>query len=79
MVKETTNPFESELDPNNHLYNIGTGKAASESTKNFLLNIEKNGNTERTAFISECVKDPARFEQRIKRQKLKNFASETGK
>ena len=40
MAKETTNPLESELDPNN-LYNVGTGKAASESTKNLLLNIEQ--------------------------------------
>ena len=62
MVKETMNPFNSELDPG-HLYNIGTGKAASDNTEKFLLNEVKIGKEERRKFIKECVEDPARFER----------------
>ena len=44
------NPFECELDPK-YLYNIGTGKAASDATKTFLLNVYNNGEFERTKLI----------------------------
>jgi hypothetical protein len=42
MVKETMNPFDSEHDPE-HLYNIGTGRAASDRTEKFLLSAAEIG------------------------------------
>ena len=40
MVKDAMNPFDSELDPT-HLYNIGTGEAASDNTEKLLFTIKK--------------------------------------
>ena len=39
MVKDTMNPFDSELDPI-HLYNIGTGEAVSDNTEKLLFTIK---------------------------------------
>ena len=78
MLKETMNPFSNELDKEN-LYNIGTGKAASERTERFLLNIEEIGKREQEKFIKECFDDPSRFEKPIKKQKLNTFAAEIGR
>ena len=78
MIADTLNPFNSQVDPN-FLYNIGTGKAAKDSTAAFLLNCVAIDERERKQFIDECSKDPQRFEKPIKRQKLETFASELGK
>ena len=78
MIADTLNPFNSQVDPN-FLYNIGTGKAAKDSTAAFLLNCVAIGERERKQFIDECSKDPQRFEKPIKRQKLETFATESGK
>lgn len=78
MVHDTVNPFNTELDYGN-LYNLGTGKAASKSAEDFLLNLKEIGEIERKKFIVECAADPGRFESRIKRQKLNTFATDGGK
>ena len=78
MTKVTMNPFDSCLDPAT-LFNIGTGKGASENTERFLLNLNNTGDKARRTFISECVEDPSRFESRIPRQKLYTFATECAK
>ena len=57
MIADTLNPFNSQVDPN-FLYNIGTGKAAKDSTAAFLLNCVAIGERERKQFIDECSKDP---------------------
>ena len=49
MIKENTNPFEAP-DPSN-LFNIATGKAASKSIEEFLLNVVNIGEKERKKFI----------------------------
>ena len=66
MVKDAMNPFDGELDPT-HLYNIGTGEAASDNRERL------------RKFIYECIEDPNRFEMRIPRRNLLTFASEAGK
>jgi hypothetical protein len=78
MVQQTMNPFSAEIDPEK-LYNIGTGKAASESTEQFLLNVAQIGEQRRCQFIVECIEDPNRFEKKIQKVKVITFASEVGK
>ncbi|GBP23630.1 hypothetical protein EVAR_80247_1 [Eumeta japonica] len=68
------NPFSTDLSPD-QLFNIGSGKAASSQVEEFLLNIEKNGEEQRTTFISECTSDPKRFEKAIKKTAIHNFSS----
>ena len=62
MVKETMNPFDRELDPI-HLYNIGTGKAASDNSEKFIFTSNKVGKELRSKFIDECNEYPSRFER----------------
>ena len=72
------NPFDFNSDKNT-LYNIGTGKGASTETSDFLLNYKKNRkNYKRTEVIQEVISSPERFEQPIKRQKVRTFASNLG-
>lgn len=77
-IQDTMNPFHPDTEKE-CLYNLSTGKAASKGTENFLLNIDKIGEVERQKFTDECVKDPARFEERIQNQRLQTFATESGK
>lgn len=69
------NPFDVNV-PKNRLINIASGKAASEEVEEFLLNIEKKGDTLRKTFIAECEVDISRFEKSIKRSPLKNFSQD---
>lgn len=67
------NPFSADI-PQDHLLNISSGKATSETVEKFLLNIEKNGDIRRQAFITECKEDENRFEKSIKKGPLENFS-----
>ena len=78
LIEDTINPFEESLD-RNHLFNIATGKAASQETTTFLLSIEKIGNESKNLFVEQCLEDSARFEKSIKRQKVQTFETENGK
>ena len=53
MINENINSFSDFLDGNT-LYNIASGKAASEATANFLLNSVAHGEERRKEFIKEC-------------------------
>lgn len=72
------NPFDVNID-NNFLFNISTGKATSKCVEEFLLNIKEEGNRARENFITECSLNADRFEQRIQRTKIMNFASQIAK
>ena len=76
-IEETMNPFSDTLDKDT-LYNIGTGKSASIETTKFLLHAVDIGSIKRKEFISECLKEPKRFEESITRQKVNTFATEVG-
>ena len=79
MLKQTMNPFSRKLDKDS-LFNIGSGKSASEETKNFLLSVIKIGETAQNTFVNECTENRDRFEnETIKRQKLSTFANEGAK
>ena len=77
-IKETMNPFDPNIDKD-ALYNIGTGKSVSSQTSEFLLNVLCIGSTAQTSFVRECIENPKRFEESIKRQKIHTFATEAGK
>lgn len=72
------NPFDLQA-PKDLLINISSGKAASEPVENFLLNIEKNGEAKRQAFISECELSINRFEKSIHKTPLENFTLDYSK
>ena len=71
------NPF----DPadKERLYNIATGKAASADTEKFLLSVNVTGEIAKKSFISECIKRPERFEEKIPKQKMQTFETELGR
>ena len=76
LLRETINPFSKELDKND-LFNIGSGKAASKETKEFLLSLQTIGEKAQAKFVAECTADKARFEdQPIKQEKMSTFANE---
>ena len=65
-----------ELDPS-LMYTIGSGKAASPQTTEFLLNVDARGNERQDKFIAECHHNHSRFEmQRIARVKLHTFSED---
>ena len=74
-IEETINPFSYLVDPK-CLLNIETGKAASDETLTFLLNVKETGNKQRESFIKEVNERPARFEEPIKCNKMHTFQNE---
>ena len=78
MIRDTMNPFDNNIGKE-YLFNLGTSKAASKETETFLLNMESIGEEERKRFVSECIENEERFEKPIKRQKVRTFATQTGK
>lgn len=74
-VNQSINSFQENLNPD-HLFNVSTGKAASEETCTFLLNAISIGKDGLNSFIEECKLSPKRFEEPIRRQKVSTFASE---
>ena len=77
-IKETMNPFDPTLDPE-FLFNIVSGKSASVEMTSFLLNCRKIGEERHNRFISECLKTPSRFEEKIARQEVITFAAASKK
>ena len=78
MIENSLNPFKKDADPD-RLFNICTGKSCKKGTEDFLLNVESIGNEARKSFIQERVENPNRFEERIKKNKIHSFATESGK
>lgn len=69
------NPFHADIDKLK-LYNISSGKAATQAVQDYLTNIEENGTKLREQFISECADSPDRFEKSITKVKILNFSNE---
>ena len=65
------NPFELEVDDN--LYCLSTGKDVSNEIKIDLLNSIDIGKRWCQEFVDGCFNDAARFEKPIPRRKVKNF------
>ena len=59
------------------VYSINVEKTCKKSTEDFLLNVESIGNEVRTSFIQKCVENPNRFDERIKKDKIHNFATDS--
>lgn len=74
-IERNINPFNNQIDES-HLFNIVTGCAASDETAAFLLNIDNSGAKQKQDFINACNENHDRFEASMKRNSLKNFASE---
>lgn len=74
-VNKNINPFDQDKLDNNLLYNIKTGKVASEEVTNFLINAERMGSQLKNDFIKECSESEIRFESTIKKNKVFNFAN----
>ena len=73
-IQENMNPLNEEV--NKDLFNIGNGKSSKQETAEFLLNVNKIGQKACEGFIIKCIKDPKRFEERIPRHNILNFANE---
>ena len=71
LIDTTMNPF-SENIPKEQLYNIGSGRAASQETTNFLLTCKQIGSNAREKFIT----DNKRFEKKLSKQKVSTLANE---
>ena len=74
VLSDTMNPF--SVTDKDILYNISSGKAASETTAAFLTSVDAIGERRQNEFIDDCCTQPNRFEERIPREKLSTFASE---
>lgn len=74
-IKSCLNPFDENINKD-YLYNISTGKAANNQVADFLLNSNNVGETLKQNFINECSLDDTRFNKPIKRNIIKNFASD---
>lgn len=74
-VQANIDPFSKELS-HSKLFNLTTGKAASDDTLEFLLKSESNGAEQMKIFTEECRNDNSRFQKPIKRNILKNFTTE---
>ena len=77
-IKDTLNPFSGAAQDRN-LYCLSTGKAASENVKTELLHCVETGKKKCQEFTDGCFANPARFEQPIPRQKVKNFSTDAVK
>ena len=74
---DTMNLFASTIEKE-HLFNIAFRKAALGESPDFLTNVWVIGFSARDCFIKDCNDDPNAYQNPIKRQKIKNFASEAG-
>lgn len=74
-IKKTMNPFSENVDKDS-LFNLSTGKAASSTSTDYLLNVKSLGEEQKSKFFSECFEDSTRFVRPIPRNKMYNFASD---
>lgn len=73
-IKKNINPFDHENLDKEFLFNIRTGKPATEEVSNFLLNAQELGRIKKEEFITACSEDEKRFERPIKKTKVLNFS-----
>lgn len=74
-IKEAINPFDANLDQCK-LFNLSTGRAASQETTDFLLSVRENGHEKLASFSEACKEDMSYFEKPITKNKPKTFANE---
>lgn len=72
------NPFDIGMDKL-QLFNISSGKAATQAVQDYLVNIEENGQNLREQFITKCTNSPNSFEDPISKVKIMNFSYEVSK
>ena len=58
------------------LFNLRTGKQASTSTEEFLLNIVEEENKKRDDFVRQCLDKNCQFEKKITKTKILHFSTE---
>lgn len=75
-VCKNFNPFSDDINPSK-LFNLASGQAATPEVAEFLINVDTNGFDQMKKFIKECREDGTRFENAIRRNVIKNFASES--
>ena len=73
-IQETCDPF--RMSSEDKLYNIHTGKVASEDVRQCLLTIPEKGKARHKQFVDECIQNPDRFEKPISKVKLETFRNE---
>ena len=74
-IREMRNPFDPELRDDS-LYCLTTGAALADDIANELISSYEKGKEWMGHFIMECKNRPERFEEPIKSQKIRNFASD---
>ena len=77
IIEEFCNPFGKNAPTT--LVNLATGRAATKTTEEYLLQTMKRGQTEREKFLEEWNKDSTRFLMSLKRLRVNNFASKNDK
>ena len=75
-IREMINPFDASINKD-VLFNIKTGKKASQAADHYLLSVISEGECKRDTFINECNCDHNRFEKAITKSKIVNFATES--
>ena len=76
-IDEFCNPFANEVSTS--LVNIATGRAASKPTESYLLGTLKRGHDAQKKFTEEWLDNSSRFQKRVQRIPLQNFAVENTK
>ena len=74
VIKEIEDTLNSFTVSDDHLYCLTTGKAASDDVRNDLLQVMEKGTLWHEEFLSQCKENSERFEEPIKRRKVRNFA-----
>lgn len=74
-VCKNINPFGDNLNKTK-LFNISSGRAVSNETTDFLLEVESNGTKQMENYVKKCRIDNQRFERPLKRNVIKNFTAE---
>ena len=72
---ENINPFSPDLDPEK-LYCFTNGVALKADIAADLLGMYSTGEKWMKEFTAECKENPARFEQTVKKQQVKNFTAD---
>ncbi|XP_055307994.1 uncharacterized protein LOC129572103 [Sitodiplosis mosellana] len=75
-VYKNINPFDEDINPLK-LFNLASGQAATSEVAEFLINAETSGLKQMETFMNECRETGMRFERPIKRNVIRNFASES--
>ena len=69
IILSSVNPFSANINKDG-LFNLKTGKQASEETEKYLLG---DSEEKRNSFVTECIERGDRFEEPIKKTKTMNF------